>query len=140
MLQLILVLPSLVLIYSRSPHLFPVIETKSKKPRGEGAKPALSAVIYDVDILGAGLIVCAILAPTIAMTTHSDGVAWSDPAVFVPLAITPMLWAIFVAVEKYIAKEPIVRFKLFTRNGLTPSLCCTFFVLLAHNAVKRRCQ
>ena len=92
-------------------------------------------MIYEADILGASLIVCAILAPTIALTFQSDGVLWSDPTVSVPLAITPLLWGAFVIVERCIAKEPIVRFELFTRNGLTPSLGCTFFVLVAHNAV-----
>ena len=128
-------MPSLALVYTRPSHLFPVTGIKPKKAHKEGINLALSTALFDADILGAALIVCAILAPTIALTFRSDGVAWSNAAVLVPLAITPLLWGVFVIVERYIAKEPIVRFELFARNGLTPTLGCTFFVLMAHNAV-----
>ena len=133
--QPILAILSLLLVYSRPSHLFPETVTKSKKVEGEQKRSAFSAAILEADILGAVLIVCAVLAPTIALTFRSDGVPWSDLTVAVPLALTPLLWGIFVSCERYVAKEPIVKFELFTRNGLSPTLGCIFFVLMAHNAV-----
>ena len=133
--QPILAIPSLILVYSRPSHLFPKTATKSKRVDGEQTKSAISAAIYEADIFGAILIVFAILAPTVALTFRSDGVPWSDLTIALPLALTPLLWIVFVCCEGYIAKEPIVKFELFTRSGLSPTLGCTFFVLIAHNAV-----
>ncbi|CRG90048.1 Vacuolar membrane amino acid uptake transporter fnx2 [Talaromyces islandicus] len=79
-----------------------------------------------VDFLGAVVLVGAVLGFLLGLDRGSN-VSWSIPISYVPLAVSAVLFIVFVLVEIYIAAEPFAPGHLIFDKTLFACYACNFF-------------
>lgn len=79
-----------------------------------------------IDFLGAVVLVGAVLGFLLGLDRGSN-VSWSIPMSYVPLAVSAVLFVVFVLVEIYVATEPFAPGHLIFDRALFACYACNFF-------------
>jgi predicted MFS family arabinose efflux permease len=79
-----------------------------------------------IDFLGAVVLVGAVLGFLLGLDRGSN-VSWSIPISYVPLAVSAVLFVVFVLVEIYVAAEPFAPGHLIFDRALFACYACNFF-------------
>ncbi|QKX53740.1 uncharacterized protein TRUGW13939_00820 [Talaromyces rugulosus] len=79
-----------------------------------------------IDFLGAVVLVGAVLGFLLGLDRGSN-VSWSIPISYVPLAVSAVLFIVFVLVEIYVATEPFAPGHLIFDRALFACYACNFF-------------
>ncbi|KAI9296120.1 hypothetical protein K502DRAFT_329291 [Neoconidiobolus thromboides FSU 785] len=98
-------------------------------------KASVKLQFKKIDFLGALVLIISNILLILGLTWASHDYPWSSPNVICCLVFGILLFIIFLFVEKYYAKEPIIPSTLFNRNSSLVSLssfmyCTVYFTLI----------
>ncbi|CAO1634806.1 unnamed protein product [Jaminaea pallidilutea] len=103
---------------------FVAVSVKVDIPGGPGS---MAEKLKRIDVFGALSLVSAVVLVLIALTLGGNQRPWSDVVVWGSLLAGLCLLAVFVAVEKYVAREPLMPMTvLFRRTPGFVALSCWF--------------
>ena len=86
----------------------------------------LLAKVGRIDFLGAFALVSAVVALLFGLDSGSNN-GWSRPVTYVPLALTPVLFAFFIFVEAKVAKNPFAPGHIIFQKALFGAYAANFF-------------
>lgn len=84
-----------------------------------------------IDFYGSGSLVIALMMLMLALSTGGQQFSWSHPIIPVLIIGSLLMGCVFVYIELYIAKEPIIPVRLFSNPTIVASSLCNFFTSAA---------
>lgn len=102
--------------------LFSVPTPPSNQKEGQGAR---QEAWERIDFLGAFTLIGALVFSLLGLSTGGNILPWTHPLVLAPLPLSALFFCVFIYVEKFCAKEPIVPLHLLlNRTVLSACLVC----------------
>ena len=87
--------------------------------------------IKRVDFLGAFTLVSALVILLLGLNVAGNTLPWTHPLVFTTLALSPILFSIFIYVEEKVASEPIIPVRLFLDRTIASACLVTWLNTMA---------
>lgn len=100
--------------------------TRPRRASARGPEPKPGGNLRRVDFLGSALLASFLVALLLPLELGGSKVAWADPQIPVCFCAAALLLALFVAVEKWLAPNPLLPLSMFHNRHTVAS-----FVIMA---------
>jgi hypothetical protein len=86
----------------------------------------LKAKLARIDFLGAAILLCAVAATLVGLDRGSN-ISWTSKVTIICLAMSLLLFVIFILIEVYVASEPFAPGHIILDKSLVAAYLCNFF-------------